>query len=67
MVKTDKSGRFALISKEEYERAGAVHTSKDREVTVEFLVKNQRRINGHLSMLMKTFMVGKHHDHYERT
>ena len=66
VVKTDKSGRFSLMSLEEYRRAGEVHTNKDQEVTVEFLLKNQRRINGHLSMLLKTFMVGKSHDHYER-
>ena len=33
---------------------------------MEFLLKNQRRINGHISMLLKTFMVGKSHEHYER-
>jgi hypothetical protein len=29
VVKTDKSGRFAIMSMEEYERAGKVHTEKD--------------------------------------
>ena len=43
-----------------------VHSIKDKEVTVEFLLKNQRKINGHLSMLLKTFMVGRSHEHYER-
>ena len=66
VVRTDKSGKFSLMSLEEYRRAGEVHTSKDKEVTVEFLLKNQRKINGHLSMLLKTFMVGRSHDHYER-
>ena len=46
------------MSMKEYERTGAVHTRKDTEVTLEFLLKNQRKINGHLSMLLKTFMVG---------
>ena len=32
---------------------------KDKEVTVKFLLKNQRKINGHLSMFLKTFMVGR--------
>ena len=54
------------MSLAEYKRAGEVHTIKDKEVTVDFLLKNQRRINGHLSMLLKTFMVGKSHGHYER-
>ena len=56
IVKTDKSGKFSIMSMKEYERAGAVHTRKDTEVTLEFLLKNQRKINGHLSMLLKTFM-----------
>ena len=52
IVKTDKYGKFSIISMKEYERAGTVHTRKDTEVTLEFLLKNQRRINGHLSMLL---------------
>ena len=66
VVKTDKSGRFALMSIEEYQRAGEVHTSKDSEVDLEFLIKNQRKLNGHISMLLKTFLVGESHGHYER-
>ena len=33
---------------------------------MEFLMNNQRKVNGHLSMLLKTFMVGRSHDHYQR-
>ena len=66
VVKTDKSGRFSVMSMQEYERAGLVHTAKDTEVTMGFLVKNQRRLNGHMSMLLKTFLVGQNHDHFER-
>ena len=43
-----------------------MHTRKDMEVTLEFLLKNQRKINGHLSKLLKTFMVGKRQNHYQR-
>ena len=66
VVKSDKSGKFSIMSMDEYRRAGEVHTRKDREVTVDFLLKNQRKLNGHLSMLLKTFLVGKNHEHYER-
>jgi hypothetical protein len=66
VVKSDKSGRFSIMSMVEYRREGEVHTIKDTEVTLDFLMKNQRRINGHLSMLLKTFMVGKNHDHFGR-
>ena len=55
IVKTDKSGRFSVMSLEEYERAGRVHSEKDLEVDPKFLQENQRRINGYLSMLIKIF------------
>ena len=66
IVQTDKSGRFAVMSKEEYERAGRKHTDKDIEVDLNFLLENQRRINGHISMLVKTFMVGSGQKHHSR-
>ena len=40
VVRTDKSGKFSIMSLQEYERAGLVHTSKDKEVKVDFLLKN---------------------------
>ena len=36
VVRTDKSGRFSVMSMEEYERAGAVHTRNDVEVNLSF-------------------------------
>ena len=66
IVQTDKSGSFAVMSMKEYERAGKKHTDKDIEVDLNFLVENQRRINGHISMLLKTFMAGSDHKHQAR-
>ena len=66
VVKTDKSGRFAIMSMVEYERAGLVHTSKDVEVDLAFLQENQRRINGYISMLCKIFKIGEAHNHKDR-
>ena len=63
VVKSNKSGKFCIMSIEEYRRAVEVHTNK---VTVDFLIKNQRKINSHLSMLLKTFLAGESHGHYER-
>ena len=42
---THKSGRFAVMSMVEYERAGRKHTDKDIEVDLKFFMENQRRIN----------------------
>ena len=55
---TDKSSRFAIMTMAEYEEAGRKHTSKDEEVDDDFLVDNEKRLNGHISMMLKTFMVG---------
>ena len=66
VVKTDKSGRFAIISMVEYERAGKVHTEKDVDVDLAFLQENQRRINGYISMLCKIFKIGEAHKHRDR-
>ena len=66
VVKTDKSGRFSVMSTEEYERAGRIHTEKDLEVDTNFLQENQRRINGYLSMLIKIFRIGDADSHYDR-
>ena len=63
IVQTDKSGRFAVMSLKDYERPGAKHTDKDIEVDLTFLVENQRMINGHISMLLKTFSPGEDHKH----
>ena len=35
VCRTDKSGRFAVLSHEQYVRAGEIHTCKDREVYIE--------------------------------
>jgi hypothetical protein len=45
---TDKSSRFAIMTMTEYEEAGKKHTNKDEEVDNDFLVDNERRLNGHI-------------------
>ena len=43
--------------------AGMVHTSKDRMVGMEEVKMAQRELNGHISMLIKTFKIGSHWKH----
>ena len=66
ICQTDKSGRFAVMSQEEYLAAGMKHVAKDEEVGLEFMQKNQRRLNGHMSMILKTFNVGASWNHQAR-
>ena len=67
IVQTDISSRFAVMTLAEYEEAGKKHTAKDEEVGLEFVMKNETQINGHMSMLLKTFMVGQGWGHEDRT
>ena len=54
------------MSQEEYLAAGEKHVAKDEEVNLEFLLKNQNRLNGHVSMLLKTFNAGADWNHQAR-
>ena len=51
---------------EEYEEAGRKHTKKDKEVGLDDMMDNQRKLNGHVSMLLKTFLVGARWGHAAR-
>ena len=42
------------------------YVAKDKEVGMEFLMKNQRRLNSHMSMILKTFNVGASWNHQAR-
>ena len=53
VVKTDKTGKLAAMSRESYEEAGMEHTEKDTEVDRETCDKIQRIINGHTSSFIK--------------
>ena len=66
VLPTDKSGRFALMTRETYEVAGAVHTKKDLLVNNEVVKETQSILNGNVSMLLKVFNVGKNWNHVDR-
>ena len=42
------------------------HVAKDEAVGLEFMLKNQKRLNGHISMILKTFNVGAAWNHQAR-
>ena len=67
---TDKSGKLAVLSMQEYLKAGAVHTDKDEEVDLEFVKQTQRILNGHTAMWIKITNMGadwKHQDRHRET
>ena len=63
---TDKSGKLAVTTMENYIKMGEVHISGDREVTEEFSKDVQRKLNGHMSMWLKISGMGENWQQYDR-
>ena len=59
ILPTDKSGRFGIMSLENYLRAGEKHTGKDEIVGNPVIVRTQSELNGNISMLIKFLRMGK--------
>ena len=66
VMKTDKSGKFAVTNRENYERLGEAHTGKDRKIEDEEAREKERVINGHTSMWIKMTCLGEAHNHEDR-
>ena len=47
------------MSFDTYVKAGMVHVNGDEEISIDDLKKNQKKINGHVSMIIKIFGLGK--------
>ena len=45
---TDKSGRFCVLTREQYLEAGRVHVEKDRKISIEDQGEIERAVNGHM-------------------
>ena len=66
IIETDKTGKFCIMSIEDYRKAGEVHTNKDTCVGDDYVRETQRILNGHCSYLMKIFGSGSDHGHETR-
>ena len=67
MLPTDKSGKFAIMSRNTYEKAGLKHVKKkDREVDGREIWESQKEINGHVAMLIKCFRIGSNWNQTDR-
>ena len=62
----DKSGKFAIMSMRTYIKAGSIHTDMNDEIGLDALKTNQKRLNGHISMLTKIFCIGSNWNHGQR-
>ena len=66
VVPTDKSGKFAIMSRRAYEESGNKHVKDDRIVGWDELKEAQTRLNGHVAMMAKIFKIGKNWEHQDR-
>ena len=66
VVPTDKSGTLAAMTRGAYMRAGLKHTKNDKEVEWEEIRESQKELNGHTSMLIKSFRIGAYWGHGDR-
>ena len=62
ITQTDKSSRFAVLSTEQYLKAGAVHTSKDQVVDWKHVKYLQGQVNSHVWWLSRIIGYGKEKD-----
>ena len=66
VVPTDKSGKFAIMSRRAYEESGNKHVKDDLIVGWDELKEAQTRLNGHVAMMVKIFKIGKNWEHQDR-
>ena len=66
ITQTDKSGRFAIFTREEYIRAGEKHTDKDKEVSLGYAEQNQQLLNGHMEWLSSVLNLGQQGNQQQR-
>ena len=66
VLPTDKSGRFGIMSMDNYLRAESKHTVKDEKVDMATVSKTQNELNGNISMVIKFFKIGHLWKHGER-
>ena len=66
VMKTDKSGKFAITDRDNYEEMGRAHTGKDRVIGDDEARDRERVINGHTSMWLKMTNLGEKHNHEDR-
>ena len=66
VLKTDKSGKFALISREKLKEIGEEHTAGDRKIERKEVNEREKVLNGHSTMWCKMTNAGQDFDHDDR-
>ena len=66
IMKTDKSGKFCVATRERYIELGMDHIKNDKEITREELRQIERYLNSHTAAWCIMFSSGENHDHTSR-
>ena len=66
ILPTDKTGLFTVMSRDTYLACGLSHTKGDRQVDWDDLKLAQSELNGHTSMMIKIFNIGRTWEHTHR-
>ena len=66
IMKTDKSGKFCIVSVEDYLKMGEVHVKKDQIIGREEMIEIEKTLNGHAMSWCKIWGTGAAHKHEER-
>ena len=64
---TDKSGRFAVLSRKQYIEAGEEHTKNDKEINLEESKAVERELNGHMRWWADMTGLGEQLDQKDRS
>ena len=66
IMKTDKSGKMCVISREEYLKMGHEHTKKDEKIDRKMIIEKEKQLNGHVFFWSKIWGSGEDHNHRDR-
>ena len=66
IIKTDKSGKLGVISKERYLKTGIKGNGADKEVNRDELKKIEKNLNDHTRMICKVVNAGEYNGHIDR-
>ena len=66
ILKTDKSGKLCVTTREEYERMGHEHIKKDVEIGRKQIIEMEKQLNGHVFFWAKIWGSGEARGHKDR-
>ena len=66
ILKTDKSGKMCLVTRDEYMKMGLEHTKKDAEIDRKGIIEKEKQLNGHVFFWAKMWGSGEAHKQRDR-